>query len=194
MAVVSDATQLTHSHPPMLPACKSPNWVEQAACECRNLCRISRYCRLIGIIIGMGLKNNSRVIGSSFLLSPLPILNIPGNRYYDKYSFNMVSPQLFESYPAFPKDATVARVAKISLAKLIAGDESESLRMFNACRAVGFFLLDLNDEPVGEAFIQTISAMFGIVKEIFDLSIEEKEKYNMVAPHKLLGLAMHLYR
>lgn len=102
----------------------------------------------------------------------------------------MVSPKLFESCPPFPADVPTARVDKISLAKLKTGDASEASRLFEACRTVGFFLLDLKNEPAGEEFIETITTTFGIAKEIFDLSVEEKEKYNMEAPRKLLGLVI----
>lgn len=59
--------------------------------------------------------------------------------------------------------------------------------MFEACTAQGFFLLDLKDDSIGEELIQLIDSMFGIAKDIFDLSPEEKAKYHLALPHNLVG-------
>jgi len=99
----------------------------------------------------------------------------------------MVSTDLFSSYPPFPHNVPTASVAKISFAKLAAGDGTEALRMFDACRSLGFFLMDLQDEPSAERFLRAIDSTFEVAKQVFDLSSEEKAKYSLVPPVKLLG-------
>jgi len=93
----------------------------------------------------------------------------------------MVSESLFNSYPPFPDNVPIASVPKISLSKLIAGDEAEKTLMFEACKALGLFLLDLKHDPVGERFIKTVDTIFEVMKQIFNLSYEEKSRYHVDA-------------
>ena len=99
----------------------------------------------------------------------------------------MASAQVFEAYPQFPLDVPTASLPKISLDKLTAGSEVEAKAMFQACRAKGFFLLDLQNEPAGDRLIGAIEALFAITRGVMDLSLEEKEKYKQHPPSDLLG-------
>ena len=94
----------------------------------------------------------------------------------------MASARLFEAYPQFPEDVPIASLPKISLRKLVSGDEGEAKEVFHACRAEGFFLLDLRNEPAGDKLLRDIEAMFAIAKEVMDLSLEEKTKFNKNPP------------
>lgn len=102
----------------------------------------------------------------------------------------MASSKLFESYPPFPDHLPVATISRISLAKLVAKDGSEALRLFEACSTKGFFMLNLEDDPIGYRFIQANTAVFGLAKEVFDISLEEKMSYRTTAPQKLHGLVL----
>lgn len=48
-------------------------------------------------------------------------------------------------------------------------------------------MLNLEGDPMGHRFIQANTGMFGVAKELFDLSLEEKMQFKTVAPEKLLG-------
>ena len=93
----------------------------------------------------------------------------------------MASQELFAQYPPFPDDALVADVPKVSLAKLVSGDAIQSRELFDICRTVGFFVLDLTDDPSGQAALQSIDDVFRIEKEVFNLDEEEKYKFRQDA-------------
>ena len=93
----------------------------------------------------------------------------------------MVSPTLFQSYPPFPDNVATVEVPKISLAKLLSSDKAQSEALFHICRTMGFFLLDLEGDPVGEKLLEDIDAVFGVAKKVFDLEIAEKSKYQQDA-------------
>ena len=99
----------------------------------------------------------------------------------------MATKQLFESYPQFPSNVTIASLPKISLSKLISGSEAETSEVFHACRTKGFFLLDLQNEASGKRLLQDIEALFAIAMEVMALSLEEKAQYKQNPPSNLLG-------
>ncbi|OKL64267.1 hypothetical protein UA08_00933 [Talaromyces atroroseus] len=100
----------------------------------------------------------------------------------------MASKTLFEATPPFPDDLQpVAEIATISLAKLVADDASEAQTMLDACRHLGFFLLDLSRDTVGEEMIKEVDQVFEMVRETMDLSTEEKVKYSSDPPRDFRG-------
>lgn len=99
----------------------------------------------------------------------------------------MVSEKLFQSCPAFPDDVPVAQLSKISLAKLASKDESEVREMFQACQQFGFFLLDLNNDPMGEDMIAELEEVFHVIEATMHLSAEEKEEHRAELPKKVWG-------
>ena len=99
----------------------------------------------------------------------------------------MASTRLFEAYPQWPGDVPTAILPKISLDKLTSGSETEANEVFLACRAKGFFLLDLQNEPAGDSLLRDIEALFAITRGVMDLSVEEKTKFERHPPLDLLG-------
>lgn len=99
----------------------------------------------------------------------------------------MASDKLFEDIPPFPDDVPTASMSTISLASLNSGDEVTAKRLFDACQELGFFLLDLHDDALGETLIQEIDDLFGVMKEVMNLPDEEKEKYLHDIPRSFLG-------
>lgn len=99
----------------------------------------------------------------------------------------MASARLFEAYPQFPPDVPTASLPKISLDKLTSGSDSEANEVFLACRAKGFFLLDLQNEPAGDRLLRDIEALFAITRGVMDLSVEEKTRFERHPPKDLLG-------
>ena len=75
----------------------------------------------------------------------------------------------------------VADVPSISLGKLLASDATQSQELFEICRKLGFFLLNLTDDASGQAVLQSIDEVFGIAKETFDCSEAEKYEFRQDA-------------
>lgn len=93
----------------------------------------------------------------------------------------------FDRYPPFPGDVPVAKLPRLSFAKLLARDESESDALFEACRAMGFFLLDFQGCPEGESFLKKAETMFDINEEVNAMDVGELMKYAYRPPHSLFG-------
>ena len=103
------------------------------------------------------------------------------------HHLTMASPRLFDDVPPFPDDVPTASMATISLASLAAADESDGKAVLDACQQLGFFLLDLNGDPLGETLIMEIDELFGAMKEIMNLPQDVKEKYLHDIPRSFLG-------
>ena len=99
----------------------------------------------------------------------------------------MASTRMFDAYPAFPGDVPYANLPKISLHKLTSGDQAQANKVFHACRAKGFFLLDLQNDLAGDKLLQDIGTMFSITKGVMDLTLEEKARFRQNPPTDLLG-------
>ena len=94
---------------------------------------------------------------------------------------------IFEKYPPFPNDVECAELQRISFAKLLAQDASESDALFKACKEWGFFVFDFQGCPEGEAFIQKAAAMLELDIEIHKMKVEELVNYAYKPPHSLFG-------
>jgi isopenicillin N synthase-like dioxygenase len=99
----------------------------------------------------------------------------------------MASEKLFESIPAFPDDVPTAPMYTISLARLNSGDQSAAKSVLDACQELGFFLLDLRNDSLGESLINEIDNLFGAGKDIMDLPNEVKDKFQHDLPKSFLG-------
>jgi hypothetical protein len=104
----------------------------------------------------------------------------------------------FPDLPPFPHDVPTAPLFRLSLKKLIDHDAEEEDRLWRACCDLGFFYLDLragtpskrdsfqtadadhdgDGELDGDALLQDAYDLFNLGDEIFDLPVEEKEKYD----------------
>lgn len=99
----------------------------------------------------------------------------------------MASEKLFNEVPSFPDDVPVASMSTISLASLKSGDEAGAKAILNASEELGFFLLDLRGDTLGEKMIKEIDKLFGAMKEILSLPDDVKEKYQFNIPKSFLG-------
>ncbi|KAL9064534.1 MAG: hypothetical protein Q9157_007794 [Trypethelium eluteriae] len=81
----------------------------------------------------------------------------------------MASPLFFTSAPPFPDDVPVAQIARISLEKLANKDAQEAKAVFDACTSLGFFLLDLRGNSVGEELIKDVDAALEATGETMDI-------------------------
>lgn len=84
----------------------------------------------------------------------------------------------FEGTPAFPEDVQTAPLLRLSLDKLLRHDEAELKRMCNACEEIGFFYMDLRGTRNGDNILENADRLFAIEQELFDLSLEEKQRYD----------------
>jgi hypothetical protein len=95
----------------------------------------------------------------------------------------------FSRHPIFPSDSTVpvADIPTLSLNKLQAGSDEESLRLYQACRKEGFLFLDLNESQQGENLLQNGGKMFDLIEKTLTLDQQTLEKYACDAPRSLIG-------
>lgn len=78
--------------------------------------------------------------------------------------------------PPFPGNVPTAPLLRLSLEKLRSRDAQELQGFAQACENVGFFYLDLRGP--GDAILDLSSRLFDVSKDLFELSLEEKMKYN----------------
>lgn len=81
--------------------------------------------------------------------------------------------------PPFPSDVPTAKLSKLSLRKLVAANEEESQKLFESCRTLGFFLLDLEDSHDGIVMLRDVLEMFKFAVPLFDLDTDTKMRYLM---------------
>jgi isopenicillin N synthase-like dioxygenase len=79
----------------------------------------------------------------------------------------------------FPSDINTAPLVHISLEKLEAGDNQESTKVFEACKKAGFFILNLQNVPLGESLMDDADALMALSEELFAIELAEKLKFRM---------------
>ncbi|KAJ5541760.1 hypothetical protein N7494_006836 [Penicillium frequentans] len=93
----------------------------------------------------------------------------------------------FPDLSPFPTEIPTAPLLRLSLGKLLAGDKSELDRLFEASVEIGFFYLDFQDSQLGSSLLQDVDKLFGVGKELFELSLEEKNKYDFSKQNSYFG-------
>jgi hypothetical protein len=99
----------------------------------------------------------------------------------------MASEKLFSNIPPFPDDVPTASMHRISLTDLRSGDGATAKALLTACQGLGFFLLDLNGDSVGEQIIDEVDQLLGLDKDVLNLPDEVKEQYMHDIPKSFLG-------
>lgn len=99
----------------------------------------------------------------------------------------MPTPAYFAKYPPFPDDVPTADIPVVSYAKLLEKNEGSSTALFEACRALGFFVLDLSGCSTGEAFLNQAVKMFDLDQQLHGLPTDEKMRYAYNPPTSLFG-------
>ena len=89
--------------------------------------------------------------------------------------------------PPFPDDVPVAPLLRISLAKLISNDTAEIARFAAACEELGFFYLDLTSPDGPDPIISDANALFSVSQALYDLPLDEKQKYDFAAKNSYFG-------
>ncbi|KAJ5925498.1 hypothetical protein N7454_008137 [Penicillium verhagenii] len=93
----------------------------------------------------------------------------------------------FPDLPPFPTDVPTAPLLRLSLEKLLGGDASECNRLFTASVEIGFFYLDFRDSRLGDSLLEDVDRLFEVGKELFELSLEEKNKYDFSKQNSYFG-------
>jgi hypothetical protein len=79
-------------------------------------------------------------------------------------------------YPVpFPKDVPVVHLKKISLQKLLDGDEKEGQELFEVLSNEGFFYLDLTVHDLGRQFLEDANQLHHIAADVFN-NVPMKDK------------------
>ncbi|PQE31570.1 2OG-Fe(II) oxygenase family protein [Rutstroemia sp. NJR-2017a WRK4] len=103
----------------------------------------------------------------------IPTPNLSQNQSAMEFSVRLPPPV------PFPSDINTASLVHVSLEKLLTGDNQESAELFEACKKAGFFLLDLQNVPLGETLMDDADALMALSEELFAMELEEKLKYRM---------------
>lgn len=93
------------------------------------------------------------------------------------YFRGMASKRLHDAIPAFPQDLPIAPMHTISLTRLTPGETSTCQSILHVCQELGFFLLDLQGDEVGEIVIDEVDRLFRAGEDIMNLPEEVKEKF-----------------
>lgn len=93
---------------------------------------------------------------------------------------------VFPGLPPFPRDVPIAPLLRLSLQRLLDGDEDERERLWQACTELGFFYLDLrgaySHDPIdvdGSGFLDEADNLFKVAEEFYALPVHEKQKYDL---------------
>jgi len=86
---------------------------------------------------------------------------------------------IHDFYPApFPDDVPTIELEKISLSRVLNGDEIEAGRLFKICATIGFFYLDMLDHPTGRQLWQSACNLHRLGQQRFSLTpMEQKLQY-----------------
>ncbi|KAK7423054.1 hypothetical protein QQZ08_009221 [Neonectria magnoliae] len=103
----------------------------------------------------------------------------------------MASEKLFENAPPFPDDIPTAQIASVSLVGLRTGDEATARTLLESCKTLGFFLLDLRGDALGEELVGEIDHLLGSVgKEVMALPEDVKRQYHVDIPRSFEGFKL----
>ena len=97
----------------------------------------------------------------------------------------------FPSLPHFPTDVPTAPLLRINLQNLLANNPAEEEKLWRACCDLGFFYLDLrqgvNESVDGDGLIAGAEECFGLAEDVFNLPVEEKQKYDLMEEGSYFG-------
>lgn len=96
----------------------------------------------------------------------------------------------FNELPPFPNNVPIADLRCLSFNKLLADETSESEQLFESCREIGFFLVDLKGSSEGENMLKHAETAFDLNKQILELDQEELTKHAFKPPASLFGYVL----
>ncbi|CAK4030353.1 1-aminocyclopropane-1-carboxylate oxidase [Lecanosticta acicola] len=98
----------------------------------------------------------------------------------------------FEDLPPFPDDVPTVPLLRLNLKSIQEGNLEEIERLWKACCEFGFFYLDLRgkegeEEEEGDALLKSADELFQLADRVFELPVEEKQKYDFVEQGSYFG-------
>lgn len=84
-----------------------------------------------------------------------------------------------DSYPPFPSEVPTASLVSVPLSSLQLSPpfSAESLKLFAACKDLGFFYLDLLGSDLGEAILREAESLHELQQRFYALPHETKDEY-----------------
>lgn len=92
----------------------------------------------------------------------------------------MPTVEQFSKVPSFPDGLQALDLPRITLRKLLSGDETEASALFKASAELGFLLLDLRQANVGEILLKEAETAFETSRAFYSWSSEEKAKFPLL--------------
>ena len=99
----------------------------------------------------------------------------------------MPTSKFFQQCPPFPADTPVLNLPAVSLKQLQDGNAEEAERLYTACRAWGFLLLDLRESADGQTLLEDAEKMYDLTKETFNLDQSVLDEHAYKPPYDLTG-------
>ena len=98
----------------------------------------------------------------------------------------------YEDLPPFPDNVPLVPLYRVSLDKLLANDEDEHARLFEACKTLGFFYLELGDSEYGRALRDGSEDLLRLAQKAHALPQEVKEAHTFAKMRAIFGQVAHL--
>jgi len=146
-------------------------------------------------------------IGPAAIASPASMttnkLPIPTPQLHHLEKHNDEDELAFDDLPPFPDNVPTAPLLRLNLNRLLQGNPQEIEKLWNACRDIGFFYLDLRDGQArkrdsfqesetddhdeaavvstqldGNALLEDAAQLFSLGEKVFMLPTEEKQEYD----------------
>lgn len=99
----------------------------------------------------------------------------------------MASAKKFESIPPFPEDLPTIEIPAVPLGGLLSGDPAVATNIFNACKDIGFFLVDLSNDETGQKITSEVDQIFDLAKDTMTSSEQVKKDYHAVPGQGIVG-------
>lgn len=104
----------------------------------------------------------------------------------------MASQKYFDTITPFPSDLPTIDFKEIPISGLMSGDPKAAKDLLEACKDLGFFLLELSGKEFGEQIVKEVDAVFDHCKENFNQSDEIKKAFPIVVGKNPLGCVISI--
>lgn len=102
----------------------------------------------------------------------------------------MPTAKYFTIYSPFPNEVPVGDLPWVSLGKLLANNDTESEQLFQACREIRFFLVNLRGPREGETMLKDAEATFDLSEKIYEIDKGEVVKHAFNPTGSLFGYVL----
>ncbi|RAH62056.1 oxidoreductase [Aspergillus piperis CBS 112811] len=99
----------------------------------------------------------------------------------------MPTQEFFNRVPPFPSNIPTAEIPLISFKDLANASATESKKLFQACRELGIFSLDLRNSGTGEQLLKDAEALMNLTTTTLSLDRQILDKFAYNPPHNIAG-------